>query len=282
MSPRLPALRLVHPFPSALNALLVLGLALLAGAAPEVALTLALAMLLLQFSIGAANDYFDVEADARSKPAKPIPKGLVSRRAALGVAVASAGLALALAGSAGATVLLLAAVMLAAGWAYDAVLKSTAWGWACFAVAFPLLPVYAWWGAAGALPPRAELLLPLAALAGPALQIANGLVDLERDRLAGLSTLPVRLGRARSLLAMGLLLGVIHGLAWLTLVANEGGGLSSVLLVGPAGLLAGLGLALSSSLSPARRERGWQAQALAIAGLTVGWLAAVLRAGAGG
>jgi len=282
MSPRLAALRLVHPFPSALNALLVLGLALLAGAAPEVALTLALAMLLLQFSIGAANDYFDVEADARTKPAKPIPRGLVSRRTALGVAVGSGGLALALAGAAGLTVLLLAAVMLAAGWAYDAALKPTAWGWACFAVAFPLLPVYAWWGAAGELPPRAELLLPLAALAGPALQLANGLVDLERDRLAGLSTLPVRLGRAGSLLAMGLLLGVIHGLAWLTLVGGEGGGLPSVLLVGPAGLLAGLGLALSSSLAPPRREMGWQAQALAIAGLAVGWLAAVLRAGAGG
>ena len=281
MSPRLAALRLVHPFPSALNALLVLGLALLAGAAHEVALVLALAMLLLQFSIGAANDYFDVEADARTKPAKPIPRGLVSRRAALSVAVGSAGLALALAGSAGLTVLLLAAVMLAAGWVYDAVLKPTRWGWACFAVAFPLLPVYAWWGAAGELPPRAELLLPLAALAGPALQIANGLVDLERDRLAGLATLPGRLGRARSLLAMGLLLGVIHGLAWLTLVARDDGG-PSVLLVGPAGLLAGLGLALSSSLSPARRESGWQAQALAIAGLAVGWVAAVLRPGGGG
>lgn len=276
MSPRLAAIRLVHPFPSALNALLVLGLASLAGAAPPAALTLALAMLLLQFSIGAANDYFDVETDARAKPAKPIPRGLVSRRTALGLAGACGLLALGLAGSVGLAVLVLAAIMLAAGLVYDALLKPTAWGWACFAVAFPLLPVYAWWGAAGQLPPRAELLLPLAALAGPALQLANGLVDLERDRLAGLATLPVRLGRRRSLLAMGVLLCVIHGLAWLTLVAGQGGGLPSVLLVGTASLLAAVGLGLSSSLSPPRRETGWQAQAVAVALLALGWLAAVL------
>lgn len=282
MSPRLAALRLVHPFPSALNALLVLALALLAGAAPPLALTLALAMLLLQFSIGAANDYFDVEADARAKPSKPIPRGLVDRRTALGVAVGCGVLALGLAGSAGLTLLVLAGIMLGSGLVYDALLKPTPWGWICFAVAFPLLPVYAWWGAAGQLPPRAELLVPLAALAGPALQLANGLVDVERDRLAGLATLPVRLGRARSLLAMGLLLGAIHGLAWLTLVAGDAGALPGLLLVGPASLLAVVGLALSSAPSPSRRERGWQAQAVAIALLALGWLAAVLvEAGAG-
>ena len=70
-------LALVHPFPSALNATLVFALVLVAGGAMAAALVLGLAMLGLQFSIGAANDWFDVELDALTKPAKPIPAGRV-------------------------------------------------------------------------------------------------------------------------------------------------------------------------------------------------------------
>ena len=44
-----PLLRLVHPFPSALNAILVLGIAVLAGGELPVAFQLALAMLGIQF-----------------------------------------------------------------------------------------------------------------------------------------------------------------------------------------------------------------------------------------
>ena len=46
------------------------------------------------------------------------------------------------------------------------------------------------------LPPRLELLLPIAAVAGPALQLSNGLVDIERDRAGGIATLATRLGPA--------------------------------------------------------------------------------------
>jgi 4-hydroxybenzoate polyprenyltransferase len=274
MDPRWRAIAVVHPFPSALNALLVLGLALLAGGGPARSAGLAVAMLALQFSIGAANDYFDADLDARSKPGKPIAAGLLSRPAAGSVALLCAGMAMIVAGLYGPVVLLLAAAMLGAGLAYDAFLKRGPWAWAAYSVAFPLLPVYAWWGASGQLPPRPELLLPLAALAGPALQLANGVVDVESDRRAGITTLVDHLGPERALAVMGALLGVIHGLAWLTLVLAREAGAASLLFVAGASLLAALGLLLSAARRGRLRERGWQAQASAIAILALGWLSA--------
>ncbi len=272
MSSLLRTIRLVHPFPSLVNAALVLGLTLLAGGSPARAATLTTAMLGLQFCIGVVNDLFDQRLDGRTKPWKPIPSGLVSVRAARLTAVVAGGGGLALAATVDPVVLLLAAVMLGAGLAYDALLKPTAWAWTCFAVAFPLLPVYAWYGAVGGLPPRAEFLLPLAALAGPALQLSNGLADLESDVAGGIATLATRLGRRVALLVIGGLLAVIHGLAWLTLSASA---IEPILpLIGLASLLAGLGLTLSAADQARRREVGWMIQAASIALLGLGWVAA--------
>jgi 4-hydroxybenzoate polyprenyltransferase len=268
-----PLLRLVHPFPSALNAVAVLAIALVAGGSFPVALQLALAMLGLQFCIGAVNDVFDERLDALSKPGKPIPAGHVTRTTAWVVAAASgtAGLGLA------ATVrlpdplpLAMAATMLGAGLVYDAWLKPTAFGWVCFAVALPVLPLYAWYGATGALPPRWEVLVPVAALAGPQLQLANGLIDLESDRRAGLRTLAVKLGRRRALLVMAAALFVIHALAWLTLPADAAPVVP--VLSGVAGALALGGLMASAQGEQVMREIGWAAQAGSIAVLAVAWL----------
>jgi 4-hydroxybenzoate polyprenyltransferase len=270
------ALALVHPFPSALNAGLVLGLALLAGGSLPVAGGLAVAMLALQFSIGAANDVFDLEHDARSKPTKPLARGVVGRRTAVAVAAACAVAALSLAALYGVGVLALAALMLAAGLTYDAYLKRGPWAWLAFSVAFPALPVYAWFGASGALPPRLELLLPVAALAGPALQLSNSMVDLEGDRRAGLDTLAGRLGLHGSLRVMGVLLFTVHGLAWAMLLIGGGAGVPALVLVALASGLAVVGLSLSGRADASLRERGWQAQAASIATLAVGWLAATL------
>ena len=129
----------------------------------------------------------------------------------------SGATAIVLALTQGPVVAVLALLMLGAGLLYDYRLKPTAWAWACFSVAFALLPVYAWYGSTGQLPPLAQFLLPLAALAGPALQLSNGLVDLERDSAGGLATLATRLGRGRTLAIIAALLIVIYGLAWLTL-----------------------------------------------------------------
>lgn len=275
MLARLNALRVVHPFPSVLNATLVFGLALLAGGSMLAAAGLALGMLGLQFSIGAANDVFDEDLDARSKPSKPIPAGLVSRRTATIVAVVAGGGGLLIAAAFGALVLAMAAAMLGAGLAYDAVLKRGSWGWTAFAVAFPILPVYAWYGAAMELPPRWEALVVVAALCGPALQLSNGLVDLERDMSAGLTGLPGRLGRRRSVLLMAALVASIHGVAWLTLLADDRLAPETVVLLAAASTLAAAGLMLSAAARLDLREWGWRAQAAGIALLGLGWLAAV-------
>jgi len=272
----MPALlRLVHPFPSALNALLVFGIATVAGGSFERCVQLALAMLGIQFCIGAVNDLFDEALDAQSKPFKPIPAGRVSRRRAWLVAAVSGGGGLLLAGLVNPpdlVPLLLLTAMLGAGLAYDAFLKPTAFGWVCFAIAFPLLPIYAWYGAVGALPPRWEVLLPVAALAGLALQLSNGLIDLETDRAAGVRTLAVTLGRRWSLILMTASLVVIHVLAWVTL--PQGAPEVVPLLSGVAGALALGGVVASAQGERVVREIGWTAQTVSIAVLAISWLVA--------
>ncbi len=267
------ALRLVHPFPSFLNSALVFGLAALAGGGFERVTLLAAGMLGLQFCIGAVNDVVDEPLDRAAKPWKPIAAGIVSRRTASEVALVAGGGGLVFAAvAAGIPSLAMAGAMLACGLVYDLWLKPTAWAWLAFSVAFAILPVYAWHGAAGQLPPRPEFLLPLAALAGPLIQLSNGLADLERDAATGLRTLATRLGRRTSIVVMAAILIVIHGLAWATLM-----GVSAVtfLPVGAATAVAILGLALSAAQQPRWREAGWMAQAIAIALLGLAWVSAV-------
>jgi 4-hydroxybenzoate polyprenyltransferase len=272
MASRLRALRLVHPFPSLLNAALVAALAGLAGGSATAVGALALGMLGIQFSIGTVNDLVDVRRDAAVKPWKPIPSGAVSAGVARGVAIAAAAFGLAAAASQGWPVAALAIVMLICGLAYDLWLKPTPLAWLCFAVAFAILPVYAWFGASGVLPPRAEFLIPLAAMAGPALQLSNSLVDLERDSASGLPTLATRLGPRATLMLIAALLVVIYGIAWLTLTIGQG---SENFVTGTATVCALAGFALQTRGAVAARQVGWTLEAMGIALLGVGWLWAV-------
>ena len=264
-------LRLVHPFPSFVNAALVTALSMLAGASESRSLLLGVGMLGLQFCIGIVNDLADAELDGRTKPWKPVPSGLVSRRAATVAAVASGGGGLLAAALAGPVPLLLAGLMLGAGLLYDLYLKPTSWAWLCFAVAFPLLPVYAWYGAAGTLPPRAELLLPLAALAAPALQLSNGLADIDSDRRGGIETLATRLGRRRAVATIAAILLFLHAIAWATLA---GAPMTAMAVGAAATTMAVAGLALTAGRDNRWRQAGWTAQAVSLALLGFGWLAA--------
>jgi geranylgeranylglycerol-phosphate geranylgeranyltransferase len=268
------ALAVTHPFPTSLNAALVGVLVTVAGGEAPAAIVLGAAMLGIQASIGAVNDLVDEPLDRRSKPWKPLPKGLLSRRTALAIGLISGATGMLLSASFGAAVLALGAIMYACGLVYDLYLKPTALAPLCFAAAFPLLPVYAWMAAAASLPPRAELLLPVAALAGPTLQLANGLVDLESDAIAGLRGPVVRLGRRRSVVVLAALVAAIHGMAWLTLVAGEGPPAGSLVAAAVATLFAIVGVAGSAQARPGLRERGWQAQATAIVVLGGAWLLA--------
>lgn len=272
MASRLRALRVVHPFPSFLNAALVLAIALVAGGAPSAAVLLALGMLGLQFCIGITNDLVDARLDALTKPWKPIAAGTLSASAGRALAVGSGGIGLAAAATQGLPAALMALLMLACGLVYDFWLKPTRRAWACFSVAFAILPVYAWYGAVAQLPPLPQLLIPLAAVAGPALQLSNGLVDLEGDWAGGVPTLATRLGRRGTLLAIASLLIVIHGLAWVTLTIS----VSHInLAVAGASVLAVAGFVFQTRASTRSREVGWSMQAAGIALLGLGWLSAV-------
>jgi 4-hydroxybenzoate polyprenyltransferase len=268
------ALAVLHPFPSIVNAVLVAGLFTLAGGALPSALLLGIGMLGLQFAIGAVNDLADATDDAVAKPWKPIASGKATARAVRAVALVAAGVGLLVYASFGPLLLLMGVAMLGIGLAYDLGLKRAGFGWLCYAAAFPLLPLSTWLAAAGGLPPRPELLLPMAALAGPALQLSNGLVDLESDRAAGIRSPAVRLGPTRTVLLLGVLVAVVYGIAAVSLLAG-GASVPALLVIGAAAACATCGVGLSASRSAAPRERGWQLQAVAIALLAAGWVAAV-------
>ncbi|MFC3381632.1 SCO3242 family prenyltransferase [Couchioplanes caeruleus subsp. azureus] len=90
---------------------------------------LAAASVCLYWAGMAANDWADRDLDAVQRPERPIPSGRVSPPVALGVAAGLTAAGLAIAGRAGGSRALTAAVPLAAAvWAYDLRLKDTAAG----------------------------------------------------------------------------------------------------------------------------------------------------------
>jgi 4-hydroxybenzoate polyprenyltransferase len=253
--------------------------ALVAGGAPLVALTLGVAMTSLQMAIGALNDLVDAPHDLGRKPGKPIPSGLVAPWAAVAVVVGGSAVgatlaALAAADDAAPAMLGLTGLVLAIGFGYDLLAKGTAWSWLPFALGIPLLPVYGWFGATGLPPGWFAALVPTAAIAGAALAIANARVDLERDLAAGIGSVAVRFGDAGSWGIHAVLWSIVVAIAlgWL-IVADRGA--SIVLAVGAASLPILVGVAIGRTGGPARRERAWEIEAVGALVLAVAWLLAV-------
>lgn len=264
-------LRLVHPFPILLDGAATTAIALAAGGDGGVSVRLGLAMLALQASIGALNDLVDAPVDAGRKPGKPIPTGMVQPAIARAVVAGSAGLGLALAASAGLGPLVLAGAGLAIGYAYDLVAKGTAWSWLPFAMGLPLLPVFAWIGATGALPAPFAVLVPAAIMAGAALAIANAMADVGRDESAAIGSVAVRLG-ARRAWGIGAVLQL--GVVVIAIGSMGTSNPSSPAIVGAAlatGVVA-LGLRLGRASSPAILERAWEVQSIGVALLGISWL----------
>jgi hypothetical protein len=269
-------------------------------------------MALLQASIGAVNDVVDEPLDRTQKRGKPLPSGLVSPRQARTWAAVAAGLGVALAAPSGPGTVAVAVAGVGLGYLYDLRLSRTALSWLPLALALPLLPIYAWLGAAGVIPPGLLTLVPAALLAGAALIIGNGLVDVERDRPVGKATIPVRIGRDRAWL--------LHALAFLVAVAmavlaapgvppgmppdglpggsaggsvgGVAGGVSASALeilrvvrsfgipIGAAAIAVGAGLLSARHASV--RERGWELEAIGTAVLGLGWLAGTAATAGGG
>lgn len=271
-------LRLTHPFPSLLDGLVAGAAALAAGGDPATAARLAVSMVLLQASVGSLNDVIDAPSDAGRKPGKPIPAGLVRPRVAGGIAAVAGLCGVLLAVPSGSATVALALVLLVLGYAYDLWFKGTAWSWLPFALAIPLFPTYGWLGAAGGLPPIWAVLLPTAVLAGTALAVANATVDVERDQAAGLQSVATRLGRPRSRWLNIVLLGTVWALATATLVL-AGELLPWGLAALGGGVAAAAGWVALGAHDPHTRERGWEAQAVGVALLAAGWLAAMVTSG---
>jgi 4-hydroxybenzoate polyprenyltransferase len=233
-------------------------------------------MVALQAGIGATNDLVDAPRDAGHKPGKPIPAGLVSPGTARLLAIGAFAMGVALAGLFGGLAGgIVALLVIAVGLTYDLRLKGTSWSWLPFAIGIPILPVFGWLGATGRLPIAFVVLIPAAVVAGAALAIANALVDVERDLAVGSGSIAVALGPTRAWLVHAALL-VLVGLAASVSVAPLGGSAAASLVV----LLAAtvpIGVAVARrGGSPARRERAWELEAVAVALLGIAWLVAVL------
>ena len=270
--------RLVHPFPSLLDAAVTAAVAAIAGAGAALIALLAAAMLLVQLGIGAANDWADAGADETAQPGKPVPSGLVRRPIAARIAFGAAAAGLALAALVGPAPLAIAGAGLGAGLAYDLRLKGTRWSWVPYAVGIPLLPVFAWVGATGSLPAPFAALVPIAMLAGAALAVANALVDVERDRGAGTETVATSLGPARARRIGALLQGLVVG-AGLGSAVAFGGDPAWVALAAAGSVIVLAGLAIGGGGRLAARRRAWEAQAVGAGVLAGGWIGALAAAG---
>ncbi|HYN70006.1 MAG TPA: UbiA family prenyltransferase [Candidatus Eisenbacteria bacterium] len=272
-------IRLVHPFPILLDALATGAIATLGGATPPTAVRLGAAMLALQASIGALNDLLDAARDAGRKSGKPIPRGIVGVGAARGVVIGGLVAGLALAAPSGPATILVAALGASVGYLYDLRLSQTSWSWLPFALGVPLLPLFAWLGTTGTVPPALVTLLPIGVVAGAGLALANSLADVERDAAAGKPSAAVQLGRDRAWAIQIALLASAAVLAIALLPVSRAGIpvasqalIRAVVIIGCVVLL---GAALLVRRADARwRERAWEIEAIAVAVIGAAWLAA--------
>jgi 4-hydroxybenzoate polyprenyltransferase len=245
---------------------------------------LTLAMAGFQAAIGAVNDLRDLASDAVGQPWKPLPSGRLSTRAARRTAIVGGGIGVVGSAALGLSVLVVGLAGFGLGLAYDLRLKRTPWGWLCFAIALPLIPVFAWLGVGAGAPPELGMLFLLGGLAGLELGLANGLVDEGTDRRAGAHSLAVRLGPRLARVTMaGAAMGIIV-VAWRSLL--DGGGSQDLAATTPIRVVLALGsmvlvvgVALAMRRDPAWSWRGWQVQAVGVAMLGLAWLAVSVQAG---
>ncbi|HVA19926.1 MAG TPA: UbiA family prenyltransferase [Solirubrobacteraceae bacterium] len=275
----LSALRLIHPFPTLMNALATGGLAELATRGRASVWTVAwlmLTMLAIQSTIGIVNDLRDRTLDVRSKPAKPLVRGTVSVHTARFAAVVTLLAAILLATRFGLISWLLAVGGLACGLLYDLWLKRTVASGLPYAVGLPLLPLWVW-TATGRFCSELYAVIPLGLLLGLALHLANSLPDFDEDALAGVEGLVHRLGSEPAVAlcwgsyALALICAVVST-AWVRytpVILIPGVALAAAALLGAAALYRLLP-------RPASLQTGWTLLVVGTAALTLGWLGALL------
>jgi len=200
---RLHALRRLTRFDNAVCAggYTVLG-GYLAAPSPDLPVVVRAALVVLSTVCfgNVINDYRDVAADKQMKPDRPLPAGLISLRAAAGIAAAFALGALLLAATLAPLLVGVAilAVLLSAGYSYG--LKGTLLlGNVAVAV---LVAATVFYGAlaAGALNVKVGIACALIFVFSVAQEVLFNLLDEEGDRRAGVGTTAARLGPARTLM----------------------------------------------------------------------------------
>ncbi len=159
----------------------------------------------MQFSIGILNDYCDRHLDAAGGKNKPIVRGLVRPHEALLAGLFMIVVMLVILLPFNLLTLLAALGYLVLGQIYNLGLKSTPLSGILFALAMPLLPLYAFAGV-GRIPSMVLWFIPIGALLGVALNLANALPDVEEDAASKANTLAVVLGVKGSFIACPLLI----------------------------------------------------------------------------
>lgn len=199
---------LCHPIPVLFHAIAVTVFALIA-AWPRFSLRVLFlviaAHVAMQLSIAILNDYCDRRLDTLGKKHKPIPLGLVRPREALTVGLLLIGVMVLLLLPLNPFALLVSCLYLVLGQGYNLGLKSTPLSGIVFALAIPLIPLYAFLGVGHVLPVILWL-VPIAACLGVTINLANSLADIEEDAANGARTLAVVLGVRGVYLACPLLI----------------------------------------------------------------------------
>lgn len=186
--------------------------AFVAGGALAAPVSAGVAVVVTAFATGAGNavnDYFDRDIDAINNPGRPIPRGDVAPRQALGFSAVLFVVAVALV----VTLLPLLAIVIAvvnlvALITYTELFKGLP-GVGNALVAYLGGSTFLFGGAAvGELGAPAAVLAALAALSTLAREIIKDVEDVAGDREEGLNTLPIAVGERRSLVVAAVLLAV--------------------------------------------------------------------------
>lgn len=146
----------------------------------------------------AINDYFDRDIDAVNQPNRPIPRGGISARGALGFSLALFAIATAAALTLPLAAIVIAVCNLLALVAYTELFKGLP-GIGNLLVGYLTGSTFFFGGAAVGDPFGAVALFVLAAVATLTREIIKDVEDIVGDRQEGLRTLPIVVGERRSL-----------------------------------------------------------------------------------
>jgi 4-hydroxybenzoate polyprenyltransferase len=187
-------LRAAHLGPALAVTVIAGLLALSADLTPARVVLVIAAVLSGQLSIGWCNDLVDVARDRQvHRSDKPLATGEISVTAVRTACALAVLVTVPLSFACGPAAGVVQLVCVVAGWAYNLGLKSTAWSWLPYAVAFGGLPVFVTLAEDPPLVPAPWV--PVAgALLGVGAHLVNALPDFADDAATGVRGLPHRIG----------------------------------------------------------------------------------------